>query len=101
MTALQEVTPRGYQARVTGLLESLGAAMPGAGYVLGGVLAAIGSPRTAFAVAGAGVLVLAAVGAVARPRFAARPDPAARPMPAERPLPDPLSPARSLEHERG
>jgi predicted MFS family arabinose efflux permease len=61
MTALQEATPRDYQARVTGLLESLGAAMPGIGYVLGGALAAIGSPRTAYAVAGVGVLVLVAV----------------------------------------
>ena len=39
MTALQEATPRDYQARVVGLLESLGAAMPGVGFLLGGVIA--------------------------------------------------------------
>ena len=29
MTALQQVTPQEYQARVSGLLESIGAAVPG------------------------------------------------------------------------
>ena len=38
MTALQEATPPEYQARMSGLLESIGAAMPGVGYLLGGVL---------------------------------------------------------------
>ena len=61
VTALQEATPADYQARIVGLLESLGAAMPGVGYLLGGALVALGSPRTAYAVAGAGVLA-------ARPR---------------------------------
>jgi MFS family permease len=58
VTALQESTPPDYQARIVGLLESLGAAMPGVGYVLGGALVALGSPRTAYAVAGIGVLML-------------------------------------------
>lgn len=69
MTALQEATPADYQARVAGLLESLAAAMPGVGYLLGGLLVAIGSPRTAYAVAGAGVLVLVLAAAIARPRL--------------------------------
>ena len=64
MTALQEATPSDYQARMSGLLESIGAAMPGAGYLLGGVLTTVGSPRTAFAFAGIGILVLV-VGALA------------------------------------
>jgi MFS family permease len=58
MTALQERTPAGYQARITGLMESLGAAMPGVGYLLGGAIVALASPRAAYAVAGAGLLVL-------------------------------------------
>jgi MFS family permease len=58
MTALQEATPPEYQARVVGLLESSLAAMPGIGYLIGGGLTAIGSPRTAYAVAGGGTLVL-------------------------------------------
>jgi predicted MFS family arabinose efflux permease len=67
MTALQEATPPEFQARVAGLLESIGAAMPGLGYLLGGVLTQVGSPRTAFAFAGAGVLVLVAGALVLRP----------------------------------
>src|SRR4051794_5622108 len=69
VTAIQEVTPRDYQARVTGLLESLGAGMPGLGYLLGGTLAAIGSPRTAYAVAGIGVLVLVVLVLLGRSRL--------------------------------
>ena len=58
MTALQEATPAAYQARVVGLLESSLAAMPGVGYLIGGTLTAVGSPRIAYAVAGVGTLVL-------------------------------------------
>jgi len=67
MTALQEATPPDYQARMSGLLESIGAAMPGVGYVLGGVLTQLGSPRTAFAFAGIGVLVLVVGALIVRP----------------------------------
>jgi MFS family permease len=84
MNALQEATPQDYQARIVGLLESIGAAMPGVGYVLGGALVAIGSPRTAYAVAGAGVLALLLIGFLLRsrlnvgarvhPRFVQEPD---------------------------
>ena len=73
VTALQEHTPADYQARVVGLLESLAAAMPGVGYLLGGALAAAGSPRTAYAVAGAGVLVLTLGALMLRPRLQTRP----------------------------
>lgn len=66
MTALQEATPPDYQARVTGFLESLGAAMPGVGYLLGGAIVAAASPRAAYAIAGCGVLVLV-FAAIARP----------------------------------
>ncbi|MGH2948379.1 MAG: MFS transporter, partial [Solirubrobacteraceae bacterium] len=69
MNALQEATPPDYQARIVGLLESLAAAMPGVGYLLGGALVAIGSPRTAYAVAGIGVLVLVLAAAVLRPQL--------------------------------
>ncbi len=59
MTAIQEATPADYQMRIVGFLESLGAAMPGVGFLLGGALVALGSPRTAFLFAGIGVLALA------------------------------------------
>ena len=58
MTALQERTAADYQARVTGLMESLGAGMPGVGYVIGGAIVAVSSPRTAYAIAGAGLIVI-------------------------------------------
>jgi hypothetical protein len=59
--AVQERLADEVQARVMGLLESLTAACYGAGFVLGGVLMAIGSPRIALAVAGLGVLAAVAV----------------------------------------
>jgi MFS family permease len=94
VTALQEATPRDYQARVTGLLESLGAAMPGFGYLLGGLLATLGSPRTAYGVAGVGLLVLVVCALAARTRL----DPGRRPVrTGDIPLPDPLSPAPGFE----
>jgi MFS family permease len=67
MTSLQEATPAEYQARMAGLLESLGAAMPGVGFLLGGTVVALGSPRTAFVIAGAGILLLVIVAAIMRP----------------------------------
>jgi MFS family permease len=58
MTSLQQVTAPDLQARIVGLLESVGAAMPGIGFLLGGAVTAAVSPRAAYAVAGAGVLVV-------------------------------------------
>jgi predicted MFS family arabinose efflux permease len=69
VTALQEATPADYQARTVGLLESIGAAMPGVGYLVGGALVALGSPRTAYAVAGGGVLFVVGLAAILRPRL--------------------------------
>ena len=92
VTSLQELTPADYQARIVGLLESLGAAMPGVGYVIGGGLVAVGSPRTAYAVAGIGVLVLVLAALIARPSL----DRAAPPR-RELPLSDSLGPAPTLE----
>ena len=74
MTRLQEATPERLQARVAGLLESLGSAMTGVGFLVGGILTAVTTPATAFAVAGAGLIALVAAGALAlrpRPRPAA------------------------------
>jgi MFS family permease len=60
MTALQEAVEDQYQARVSGLLESAAAAVPGIGYIVGGVLTAAVSPRLAYAVSavGVGIVVL-------------------------------------------
>jgi MFS family permease len=67
MTQLQEATPSEFQARMSGLLESLGAAVPGVGFLLGGGIVALGSPRTAFACAGIGILILVVLAAIMRP----------------------------------
>jgi MFS family permease len=96
VTALQEHTPADYQARIVALLESLGAAMPGVGYVLGGALVAIGSPRTAYAFAGAGVLVLVLCGFLLRSRITVGARPQAR-FGGDMPLPTPLTTAPSFE----
>jgi hypothetical protein len=49
------------QARVMSVLESIGAAMPGVGYAVGGAIAVIAAPRTAFLVAGIGIFVIVAL----------------------------------------
>lgn len=74
MTLIQQRTPDALQTRIAGLLESLGAAMPGVGFLLGGVLTSLTSAPTTFVTAGIGLLVLAAVGAVMALRLRRRPE---------------------------
>jgi MFS family permease len=64
VTAIQEATAERFQARVAGLFEALAAGAPGIGFLLGGVVTALLSPRAAFGIAGGGVLLLLVVGAV-------------------------------------
>jgi MFS family permease len=64
VTEVQELTERAYQARVVALLESAGSAMPGIGFLLGGLIAASATPRTSYAVAGAGVLLVLLIAVV-------------------------------------
>jgi MFS family permease len=61
VSAVQELTSAGMQARVTSVLESIGAAMPGVGYLLGGLIASGTSPRATFLIAGVGVLAIVAL----------------------------------------
>jgi len=61
ISAVQELTAETMQARVMSVLESIGAAMPGIGFVIGGVIAALVSPRMTFLVAGSGVIAIVAV----------------------------------------
>jgi MFS family permease len=61
ISAVQELTEAGMQARVMAVLESIGAAMPGVGFAIGGLIAAIATPRTTFLVAGLGVLAIVAL----------------------------------------
>ena len=61
ISAVQELTVPEMQARVMSVLESIGAAMPGVGFLIGGVIATVLSPRATFLVAGIGVFVIVAV----------------------------------------
>ena len=61
ISAVQELTAESMQARVMSVLESIGAAMPGIGFAVGGVIAALVSPRMTFLVAGCGVIGIVVV----------------------------------------
>jgi Transmembrane secretion effector len=83
LTAVQEATPAAMLARTMALLESVGTVMPGVGFVLGGVVAAAVSARAAYAIAGGGVLLIAALAAPAVRTLAAE-----RQLARARPEPD-------------
>jgi MFS family permease len=61
MIAVQELTVQKMQARVIGTLESISSAMPAVGFVAGGVIASVYSPRATFLVAGLGVFAIVAI----------------------------------------
>ena len=61
VSAIQEMTRSSMQARVMSVLESVGAAMPGVGFVVGGLIATGHDPRVVFLVSGLGVLLVAAI----------------------------------------
>lgn len=95
ITAVQGLTSAGYQARVIGVLESLASGMSGIGFLAGGAIAAVLSPRASYAVAGIGVLaVLAAAAALLRD---ARLEPERPPSAADPLTAAPLGPAMHRE----
>lgn len=61
VSAVQELTVAGMQARVMSVLESIGSAAPGLGFALGGVTAALVDPRATFLIAGLGVFAIVAI----------------------------------------
>ncbi|HYP55772.1 MAG TPA: MFS transporter [Solirubrobacterales bacterium] len=61
VSAVQDLTRASMQARVMSVLESSGAAMPGIGFVIGGLIAATVGTRATFLAAGAGVLAIVAI----------------------------------------
>jgi MFS family permease len=77
ISALQQLTPTALRGRVMGLLESISAITPAIGLTLGGALVALGSPRFAFTVVGAGATLTAL--AFARIRLGSSESPLARP----------------------
>ena len=64
LTAVQEQTAARFQQRVAGLLEASLTIAPGIGFPLGGLLAALWSPRVAFVASGTAVLALIALAAL-------------------------------------
>ncbi len=64
ISAVQELTISSMQARVMSVLESIGAAMPGIGYFLGGLVATGTTARATLLAAGIGVLATVAISAV-------------------------------------
>ena len=79
VTAIQERTPGTAQSAVMSIFEGVTQLMPAIGFAAGGAIAAVTSPRGAFAVSAAGVALLAAILA-ARPidqvRLGTVPEPA-------------------------
>jgi MFS family permease len=63
VSAIQELTAERMQARVISVLESIGSATPGIGFLLGGLIATLVDTRTAFLFAGAGSVVTALIAA--------------------------------------
>lgn len=63
VSAVQELTASAMQARVISVLESLGAAAPGVGFLLGGLIATAIGPRATFLAAGVGVVAIALLAA--------------------------------------
>jgi MFS family permease len=61
ISAVQELTSAQMQARVLSVLESISAALPALGFVIGGLIADLRDPRATFAFAGAGVILVVAV----------------------------------------
>jgi hypothetical protein len=61
-TALQQRTPDGLQAQLNGLMEAVHSAAPGVGFLAGGILATVASPRAVYFVAAAGALLVVASG---------------------------------------
>jgi hypothetical protein len=60
--ATQRTAGEMFQARVMALLESLAVAMPGVGFLIGGVVTAVASPRTSFVVAAGGIAAVIVAG---------------------------------------
>jgi hypothetical protein len=68
--ALHQLVDEQFRTRTAAVLEALAAIAPGAGIALGGALTSLFSPRAAYLVAGAGLLVLIAAAKLAGLSFA-------------------------------
>jgi hypothetical protein len=57
ISAVQRLTPQNLQGQLMGAVESIGAICPAIGFMLGGAIAALSSPRSALLVAGLGAVL--------------------------------------------
>ncbi|MBV9606294.1 MAG: MFS transporter [Solirubrobacterales bacterium] len=87
-TAIQEEAEERWMAMIMSLYEALFQSVPGAGMLIGGGITALGSPRTALAVAGAGSLAVTAAAWVVLSGMAmhAEPQPQAQAHPEAEPI---------------
>jgi len=74
LTALQQSVSSQFYARTSGLLESVMSGVPGIAYPVGAVIAGLAGPRNAYALSGAGVLMVAGYWAMTRAREKPEPD---------------------------
>jgi predicted MFS family arabinose efflux permease len=65
-TAVHQLVDERFRLSVAAILESMAALAPGVGIILGGVLAAVFSPRAAYLAAGLGLVALIAAAALSR-----------------------------------
>jgi hypothetical protein len=68
VTAVQEAVSTLAQSSVMAVLESINQFMPAVGFLLGGAIATLGSPRLAYAVAAVGVLLVVVAAGSRTPR---------------------------------
>lgn len=66
LTALQQSVSSQFYARTSGLMESVMSGVPGIAYPVGAVIAGLAGPRNAYALSGAGVLMVAGYWAMTR-----------------------------------
>jgi Major Facilitator Superfamily len=81
-TALQEETEERWMALMMSFNEALFQSVPGAGILLGGAITALGSPRTALAVAGVGSVAVTALAWFALASLSAARPPSISPGPS-------------------
>lgn len=74
VTAVQQAIPVTTMSGVMSVLETVSQVMPAAGFMIGGALTALYSPRAAYGAAGAGVAAVVLVGLASRRRVLRRND---------------------------
>ena len=98
-TAVQELVEERWMALIMSVQESMFQAIPGAGILLGGTIAALASPRVALGLAGAGSLAVTALVWVLLAELGTRPAPPPDAAPPPEPLGSPVEPETQIEDD--